>query len=200
MIINSIEIKYIIIKSIISIAKLKRRIVTRSICSSCIDKSLTLSQITSLTKCTFQLIFNWFMFIEFWTRCIKIFFTASFLSRLCRSKIARSLIFVAVCIIKSLIRIKNDFNCHKNWLIINITFFELRWNVTSRFVFANNVFNTYAHKDDDCIEKKIEEFSRKLLNDKSHVCSESKNLNESDKNDEDVESIFRKIQIELFWS
>jgi hypothetical protein len=110
------------------------------------------------------------------------------------------LIFVAVCIIKSLIRIKNDFNCHKNWLIINITFFELRWNVTSRFVFANNVFNTYAHKDDDCIEKKIEEFSRKLLNDKSHVCSESKNLNESDKNDEDVESIFRKIQIELFWS
>ncbi len=60
------------------------------------------------------------------------------------------------------------------------------------------MFNTHAHKDDDCIEKKIEEFSREFLNDKLHVCSESKNLNESDKNDENVESIFKKIQIELF--
>jgi hypothetical protein len=200
MIINSIEIKYIIKKFIISIAKLKRRIVTRSICNSCIDKSLTLSQKTSLTKCTFQLIFSWFMFTEFRTRCIKIFFTASFLFKLCRSKIARNLIFVVVCIIKSLIRIKNDFNCHKDWLIIDITFFELRWNVTLRFVFANNVFNTHAHKDDDCIEKKIEELSCEFLNDKLHVCLESKNLNESDRDDENVESIFKKIQIELFWS
>jgi hypothetical protein len=172
----------------------------RSICSSCIDKSSTLSQKTSLTKCTFQLIFNWFMFIEFRTRCIKIFFIAFFLFRLCKSKIARNLIFVVVCIIKSWIRIKNDFNCHKNWLIIDITFFEFRWNVTFRFVFANNVFNIHAHKNDDCIEKKIKEFSREFLNDKSHVCSESKNLNESDKDDEDVESIFKKIQIELFWN
>jgi hypothetical protein len=140
------------------------------------------------------------MFIEFWTRCIKIFFIAFFLSKLCRSKIPRNLIFVVVCIIKSLIRIKNDFNCHKNWLIINIIFFEFRWNVTSRFVFANNVFNIHAHKNDDCIEKRIEELSRELLNDKSHVCSESKNLNESDKDDENVESIFKKIQIELFWN
>jgi uncharacterized membrane-anchored protein len=60
------------------------------------------------------------------------------------------------------------------------------------------VFNTHAHKDDDCIEKRIEELSHEFLNDKSHVCSESKNLNESDKDDEDVESIFKEIQIELF--
>jgi hypothetical protein len=133
------------------------------------------------------------MFIEFRTRCIKISFIVFFLFRLCRSKVARNLIFVVVCIIKSLIRIKNDFNCHKDWLIIDITFFELRWNVTSRFIFANNVFNIHAHKDDDCIEKKIEELSRELLNDKFHVCSESKNLNESDKDDENVESIFKKI-------
>ncbi len=140
------------------------------------------------------------MFIEFWTRCIKISFIVFFLFKLCRSKIARNLIFVVVCIIKSLIWIKNDFNCHKDWLIIDVTFFECWWNVTLRFVFANNVFNTHAHKDDDCIEKRIEELSHEFLNDKSHVCSESKNLNESDKDDEDVESIFKEIQIELFWN
>ncbi len=179
---------------------MKRRTVTKSIRNSCIDKSSTLSQKTSLTKCTFQLIFSWFMFTEFRTRCIKIFFIVSFLSRLCRSKVARNLIFVVVCIIKSLIRIKNDFNCHNDWLIIDIAFFELRWNVTSRFVFANNVFNTHAHKDDDCIEKKIEELSREFLNDKSHVCSKSKNVNENDKNDENVESILSEMRIELFWS
>ncbi len=179
---------------------LKRRIITRFVCNSCIDKLSTLSQKTSLTKCIFQLIFSWFMFIEFRTRCIKIFFIVFFLFKLCRSKIARNLIFVVVCIIKSLIRIKKDFNCHNDWLIINIAFFELRWNVTSRFVFANNVFNTHAHKNDDCIEKKIEELSRELLNDKSHVCSESKNVNESDKNDENVESILSEMRIELFWN
>jgi hypothetical protein len=179
---------------------LKRQIIMRFVCSSCIDKSSTLSQKTSLTKYTFQLIFNWFMFTEFRTRYIKIFFTVSFLSRLCRSKIARNLIFVVVCIIKSLIQIKNDFNCHNDWLIINITFFEFRWNVTFRFVFANNVFNTHAHKNDDCIEKKIEEFSRELLNDKSHVCSKSKNVNENDKDDKDVKSILSEMRIELFWS
>ncbi len=179
---------------------LKRRIVTRSICSSCIDKSSTLSQKTSLTKCTFQLIFSWFMFIEFRTRSIKIFFTVFFLFKLCRSKVVRNLIFVVVCIIKSLIRIKNDFNCHSDWLIIVITFFELRWNVTFRFVFANNVFNIHANKDDDCIKKKIEELLRELLNDKSHVYSKSKNVNENDKDDEDVKSILSEMQIELFWS
>jgi uncharacterized membrane-anchored protein len=68
------------------------------------------------------------------------------------------------------------------------------------FVFLNNVFNIHAHKDDDWIEKKIEELSRELLNDKFYVCSEIKNVNENDKDDEDVESIFNEIQIELFWS
>jgi hypothetical protein len=73
MIVNSnFEIKFIIIKFIISIARLKRRIITKSICNSCIDKFSTLSKKTSLTKCTFQLIFNWFMFIEFRIRCVKI--------------------------------------------------------------------------------------------------------------------------------
>ncbi len=61
------------------------------------------------------------------------------------------------------------------------------------FVFSNSVFNIHAQKNDDWIEKRIEELSRELLNDKSHVCSESKNVNESDKNDENVESIFNEI-------
>jgi uncharacterized membrane-anchored protein len=60
------------------------------------------------------------------------------------------------------------------------------------------VLNTHAHKNDDCIEKRIEELSRELLNDKSHVCSKSKNVNESDKNDEDVELILSEMRIELF--
>ncbi len=68
------------------------------------------------------------------------------------------------------------------------------------FVFSNNVFNIHAHKNDDWIEKKIEEFSREFLNDKSHVCFESKNVNENDKDDEDVKSIFSEIQIELLWN
>jgi uncharacterized membrane-anchored protein len=60
------------------------------------------------------------------------------------------------------------------------------------------VFNIHANKDDDCIKKKIEELLRELLNDKSHVYSKSKNVNENDKDDEDVKSILSEMQIELF--
>ncbi len=60
------------------------------------------------------------------------------------------------------------------------------------------MFNIHANKDDDCIKKKIEELLRELLNDKSHVYSKSKNVNENDKDDEDVKSILSEMQIELF--